>query len=133
MNNNDILKGIINEERFDSSLYMREALLFKNKIIAGNSISEIFREFATDESVHIKMLLSIYNKKITFKTRKILLYKSLRETLRMHLLRERDSIKLYEVLFNLADNLNERIIIKKIIESEKKHLSVIRKYLIKIG
>lgn len=128
--NEEILKGIINEERVDVSLYTNEAELFKNKIVGGKAISETFSRFAAEEAVHIKILLSLCKKRINVKYRKIIPFKFLRKNLRVHLVREADSVKLYEVLLNSVSGYAEKAAIKKIIENEKKHLSIIKKYLL---
>lgn len=128
--NEEILKGIINEEKVDIFLYATESELFKNKIVGGKVISEIFSNLAAEEAGHIKTLLSLCKKRINVKYRKIIPSKSLRKNLRVHLVREADSIKLYEVFLNSVFGYGEKEAIKKIIENEKKHLSIIKKYLL---
>ncbi|MEW6012607.1 MAG: ferritin family protein [Elusimicrobiota bacterium] len=128
--NEEILKGIINEEKVDVFLYATESELFKNKIVGGKAISETFSDFAAEEAEHIKTLLSLCKKRINVKYRKIIPFKSLRKNLRVHLVREADSVKLYEVFLNSVSGYEEKEAIKKIIENEKKHLSVIKKYLL---
>ncbi len=131
--NDDLIRGIINEEIYDMNLYLMEADLFSKKIIKGKLISKTFRDFAKDEATHVNILLKICRKKVKYQERKILPIKSIRKVLQIHLIRESDSIKLYEVLLNDIYNSSYKTIIKEIIENEKKHLKIIKKYLLSIG
>ncbi len=131
--NDDLIRGIINEEIYDMNLYLMEADLFSKKIIKGKLISKTFRDFAKDEATHANILLKICRKKVKYQERKILPIKSIRKVLQIHLIRESDSIKLYEVLLNDIYNSSYKTIIKEIIENEKKHLKIIKKYLLSIG
>jgi len=124
-----LIKGLINEEFFDSELYLRESELFKKKIINGEKISLVFKKFSEDENKHILILKKIYNINSNISHRKIISYKRLRNVLRMHLVREKKSIILYKKLMFLAKDKKEADIIKAIIDSEENHLLTIKKYL----
>lgn len=127
-----LIQVIANEEIADISLYKNEAVLFAKKIIAGKEITKVFLEFSEDEERHLKILTAISGNKIKHKIRKIPLTKSLRQTLRMHLIREADSIKLYEILLHRLTLKEDKLKIRRIIQNEQHHYDVIRKYLLKL-
>jgi len=130
MNDLELIKGIINEEFVDTELYRKEADLFEKKVIDGQRISFIFRKFSADENAHILILKKLYKlTNYTIPHRKIIEYKKIRNVLRMHLIRETSSIKLYEKMLANANSLKEKRYIEAILESEKNHLLTIKKYL----
>lgn len=123
-----LIEGIVNEEWTDISLYTAESHLFKEKIIGGDRISETFINFAADENRHIEILLKLFPG-ISFKKRKIFPYQSLRKNLRLHLIREQESIFLYQELSKLLKGNKEAEIISQIIKNEETHLKRIKRYL----
>jgi|YNPMSStandDraft_2_1061718.scaffolds.fasta_scaffold00422_10 hypothetical protein len=130
MNDLELIKGIINEKFVDTELYRKEADLFEKKVIDGQRISFIFRKFSADENAHILILKKLYKlNNYTIPHRKIIEYKKIRNVLRMHLIRETSSIKLYKKMLTNASGLKEKRYIEAILDSEKNNLITIKKYL----
>lgn len=127
------IKGLINEEYADYSLYHNEADLFKNKIVGGEKIAEIFINFSFDEIRHIEKLRKIFDIADKPLRRKIPMIRSLRETLRRHLERESIALKEYRALKTLLNDENKVKMIDEIIADEEKHYSTIKKYLLFLG
>lgn len=128
----DYIKGLINEEYADYSIYESEAELFKNKIVNGSSISNIFLKFANDELKHVNKLKQIFDLNMVPEKRIIPKMNSLRETLRMHLMRESEAIKAYNDIIKECKDKNIREVLSQIITDEEKHYREIKKYLLLI-
>lgn len=126
-----LIKGIINEEYADYFLYKNESELFARKIVDGKKISDVFSAFALDEIKHAQRIMQIFGITEKSRVRKIPPFKSLREVLRRHLLRELESVKLYNKLKLSAIDDNYKVkVIDDIIKEEERHYEIIRKYLL---
>ncbi|MCX7905162.1 MAG: ferritin-like domain-containing protein [Elusimicrobiales bacterium] len=132
--NNEFLQGLINEEFADYYIYKYEAEHFYNKILNGKEISNVFLEFSKDEIRHIERINKIFKTEIHPVKRIIPKIKNLRETLKMHIVREGKAIKIYKAIKELLlvyDNLDVDIL-DEIISEEEKHYNLVKKYLLLI-
>lgn len=127
-----LINGVINEELIDVELYIRESIVFKEKIIGGSRIAEKFKSFANDEKNHVRALQLIFKIEKIREPRVLPEYKSIRNVLRIHLIREEESIRLYK---NIISNLTESKhieMIKEILKQEEEHYKDIKNYLLKL-
>ncbi|MBI4656328.1 MAG: hypothetical protein HY746_06230 [Elusimicrobia bacterium] len=128
MNYEELTKGLANEEATDVLMYEKEAALFQEKIIGGEKISDKFRIFAREEASHLEFMSELLPQ-IKPEPRIIETGKSLRKTLRIHIERETESIKIYNDLLKFPLKSNQVLLIKGIISQEQNHLDTMIKYL----
>lgn len=126
------INAIINEELIDIELYLREAVVFKEKIIGGDRIADKFRKFAEDEWHHLRILKIIFNIENIEKPRVLPQYKRIRNVLRIHLVREKESINLYKDILSKLTEPKHREIISEINKQELEHYNSIKNYLLKL-
>ncbi|MEF3281030.1 MAG: hypothetical protein K6357_08730 [Elusimicrobiota bacterium] len=129
----DLIKSIIDSEIIDVNLYMKEAELFKNKIVNGEHIHDIFINFAKEETLHISALKIILKEEYKHNNFEVKVSNSLRKTLRVHLMREGESIRVYENLITKIGNDKYKETISEIIFQENWHYKTMKKYLLSIG
>ncbi|MCX7641351.1 MAG: ferritin-like domain-containing protein [Elusimicrobiales bacterium] len=132
---NEFIQGLINEEFADYYIYKYEAEHFYNKILKGKEISEVFLEFSKDEIRHIERINKIFGTEIRPVKRIIPKITSLRETLKIHIIREGKAVKMYKAIKELLlvyDNLDIDIL-DEIISEEEKHYNLVKKYLLLIN
>jgi|SRR3989339_900481 len=132
MNTNELgqlITSMSNEEAADVSLYTKEAELFGSKIINGKKIAAEFLRLAGEEMVHREALRKIYPLPEMESSRTIQPGDSLRKALAIHIVRENDAIKIYNLLLGRPEIAPEhRLMIKGIIYEEMQHIGILEKY-----
>ncbi len=128
----EYIYGLVNEEYSDYSLYKKESELFRNKIVNGKNIADVFKAFGSDEVRHAEKLIASFKIVKRPKIREILTSHSLRQTLRRHLIREKEAIEAYRRLKVMFLGSDIESVINDILSDEEKHYETIRKYLLLI-
>lgn len=124
----ELLKYAFEMEYTDTFLYLKEAEMFKRKIIDGEKLANIFEKFSQMELRHADSLA----KKIIelggeakWDFRPIEVSTSLRETLKRHLENEYKTYQLYEEIIVINKDLDFKLILQGIQRNEKEHLKKI--------
>jgi len=127
----EILQKVLEFEYTDMFVYNAEAELFKKKIRDSENLIKMYKNFAMDELTHADI---ISQKIISFKVNprweyKIVnISKSVHETLKKHIERELQAIKIYTDLLTNIEDRKFKIVIKGIISNEKEHLEHLTKF-----
>lgn len=119
-------------EYTEAFLYVKEANLFKDKIINGESMSDIFNQFSGMELVHADLLadkIRTLGKVASWDFQEINIPDSLNDVLKLHVERETQMYKFYQDLIKINDDKHFEIILKGIANEEKLHLETALKYL----
>lgn len=120
-----LLNTAFEDEYSDTFLYLREAELFRRKIVAGERLESIFKEFSAMELRHadrVAAKIIELGGKPRWEFKPLETSTSLREILQKHLVRETNAVHGYTTLIGLARGTDFEIILKGIREDEKEHL-----------
>jgi rubrerythrin len=126
-----ILQKILEFEYTDMFVYNSEAELFKKKIKNSENLVKMYKNFAMDELTHADI---ISQKIVSLKGTPLWEYKivtisnSVHETIRNHIEREVQSIRIYTDLLNKTEDRKFKVVIKGIISNEKEHLEHLTKF-----
>ena len=126
-----ILQKILEFEYTDMFVYNSEAELFKKKIKDNENLVKMYKNFAMDELTHADI---ISQKIVSLKGTPLWEYKivtisnSVHETIRNHIEREVQSIRIYTDLLNKTEDRKFKVVIKGIISNEKEHLEHLTKF-----
>jgi rubrerythrin len=126
-----ILQKILEFEYTDMFVYNSEAELFKKKIKNSKNLVKMYKNFAMDELTHADI---ISQKIVSLKGTPLWEYKivtisnSVHETIRNHIEREVQSIRIYTDLLNKTEDRKFKVVIKGIISNEKEHLEHLTKF-----
>jgi rubrerythrin len=126
-----ILQKILEFEYIDMFVYNSEAELFKKKIKNSENLVKMYKNFAMDELTHADI---ISQKIVSLKGTPLWEYKivtisnSVHETIRNHIEREVQSIRIYTDLLNKTEDRKFKVFIKGIISNEKEHFEHLTKF-----
>ncbi|MCX7940518.1 MAG: ferritin-like domain-containing protein [Endomicrobia bacterium] len=126
------LQEALEFEYTDIFLYNNEAELFKKKIIDGDKIAKLYKNFALDEITHADIISKqIINIKGTpvWEYKNIPVSKSIRESLRSHLDREVSAYRNYTYLIEQVEDRELKVLLKGIRENENEHIKQITDFL----
>ena len=121
-----LLNEAFEKEYNDVFLYLREANLFRKKIVSGERIGNIFESFSLMELRHADRLVSKILElggKAEWKFISLEVSASLREVLERHVISEAAAVAQYEEILAQCEDEDFKIIIKGIKEQEKEHLA----------
>jgi len=127
----EILQKILEFEYTDMFVYNSEAELFKKKIKDNENLVKMYKNFAMDELTHADI---ISQKIVSLKSTPLWEYKivtisnSVHETIRYHIEREIQAIRIYTDLLNNTEDRKFKVVIKGIISNEKEHLEHLTKF-----
>jgi rubrerythrin len=120
-----LLNLAFEKEYNDVFLYLREAELFKGKIVNGGRINEIFNGFSIMELRHADRVASHLielGAAASWVFKPLESSTSLREVLDRHVENEKKAIMLYGELVNMCEDIDFGIILKGIKSNEQEHL-----------
>ena len=121
-----MLSFAFENEYADVFLYLKEAELFKKKIVSGDRIGRIFTDFSLMELRHADRVASKLielGSKATWTFKPLEQSASLRDVLKRHLENETRLIKVYDEILALCDDVDLKITVKGIRENEKEHFA----------
>ena len=124
----ELLNAAFEREYNDVFLYLKEAELFRGKIVGGNKIGDIFESFSLMELRHADRIASKIVElggKAQWKFMPFEIAESLRIVLEKHAVYEHKAISLFEEILALCGDSDSRLIIKGIKQEEKEHLDKI--------
>ena len=128
----ETLQKVLEFEYTDMFVYNAEAELFKKKIKDSANLVKMYKNFAMDELTHADI---ISQKILSFKDNPRWEYKivkisnSVHETLKKHIEREIQAIRIYTDLLRSIEDRKFKVVIKGIISNEKEHLEHLNKFL----
>jgi rubrerythrin len=129
----DLLQKALIMEIEDVFLYLREAQLFRRKLVAGERLAQAFVEFALNEMRHVDLLVGYLARLGQVLAPEFTVppaSRSLRRTLAFHEEREVDACALYSRLISLDEERSEHWgVFDAIREEEETHLARIRRVL----
>ncbi|MCB4792873.1 MAG: ferritin-like domain-containing protein [Elusimicrobia bacterium] len=131
----NLLHDALEKEYNDAFLYLKEAEIFKKKIVGGDKLSIVFENFSKEEFRHadrVAMKIIELGSKADYNFRPVAIEPSLRDTLRSHTEKETQAYFVYGRLIELCDDTDFNIILKGIRENEKEHLDKITHILKKL-
>jgi rubrerythrin len=120
-----LLSLAFDKEYNDVFLYLKEAEMFREKIVEGESIGKIFEHFSLMELRHADILAS---KIIGFGAKAKWVFMpleksgSLRDVLQRHVLNETNAVRLFDEILENCSDVDFKITLKGIREDEKEHL-----------
>ena len=123
-----LLNTAFEKEYEDVFLYLREAELFRKKIVDGERLGDIFEDYSIMELHHADRISS---KMIEFSCRTVWKFKpleiscSLTHILEKHVENEHSAIKVFNDILEERIDANFKLMIMGIREEEKKHLDKI--------
>ncbi len=126
-----VLQEILEFEYTDLFVYNAEAELFKKKIKNGENLVKMYKNFAMDELTHADVISQkiISLKGVPrWKYKLIEISKYVHETLKNHIERELQAIRIYTNLLSQIEDREFKITIKGIISNEKDHLIHLTKF-----
>lgn len=132
----ELLSTAFEMEQNDVFIYLREADLFKRKVVKGEKLSQIFKAFSDMELRHADIVASKLielGHKPSWSFKKIEIDDSLRTALKKHQQNETKMYQIYSKVYDLCDDNNFKVVVKGIRENEKEHLEKINRILNKIG
>lgn len=119
-----LLNTAFEKEYNDVFLYLKEAELFRKKLVDGEVIGKVFETFSVEELRHADRIAA---KLIELGERPEWIFgslepsASLREVLKQHLASETKAVRYCEELIDVCDDADFKIILKGIREDEKEH------------
>jgi len=119
----------------DVFLYLREAALFRRKIVDGERIAAAFEKFSQMELRHadrVSMKILEMGKIPRWEFKPLETEPSLHKVLQKHMSEEFAAYNLYGKLIEAADDHDFKIVLKGIREDEKEHLVKMRELLKKL-
>jgi len=126
----EILQKILEFEYTDMFVYNSEAELFKKKIKNSENLVKMYKNFAIDELTHadiISQRIIFLNGSPRWEYKIVSVSNSVHETLRYHIEREIQAIRVYTDLLNNTEDRKFKVVIKGIISNEKEHLKHLTK------
>lgn len=120
-----LLNNAFENEYNDVFLYLKEAAFFREKIVAGEKLGELFEAFSLMELRHAdRMAAKIIElgEKPEWVFRPFEAPGSLRDVLERHAVSEAAAIRLVDELLTLCTDRDFKLILKGIREDEKEHL-----------
>lgn len=143
MNNNntdkpryrELLEKVFQMEHYETLLYLREADLFVKKIIGGDKLGDVFKEFSSMELKHadrIAVKLLELGASPVWEFKPLENESSLHAVLSRHLKNEAASYEAYDELVALTDDADFKLCLKGIRAEEKEHLEKISHILRKL-
>ena len=130
-----LLNSAFEKEYNDVFLYLREAELFKKKIVLGEKIERIFSDFSAMELRHADRVASKLielGAKPKWVFRPLEGSNSLREVLERHVVSEMAAIHIYNDIISICTDYDFKIILKGIRENEEEHLAKVSRFLKKL-
>ncbi|HCJ67311.1 MAG TPA: hypothetical protein DHV62_08330 [Elusimicrobia bacterium] len=131
----ELLNLAFEMEYVDVFLYLKEAGMFKKKIVAGEKLAKIFEEFSQMELIHadrLAMKIIELGGKAHWTFRTLEPSSSLREVLKKHLESETKAYHLYSEIIKITEELDFNLILKGIREDEKEHIEKVTDILKKL-
>jgi bacterioferritin len=126
----EILQKILEFEYTDMFVYNSEAEFFKKKIKNSENLVKMYKNFAIDELTHadiISQRIIFLNGFPRWEYKIVSVSNSVHETLRYHIEREIQAIRIYTDLLNNTEDRKFKVVIKGIISNEKEHLEHLTK------
>jgi bacterioferritin len=126
----EILQKILEFEYTDMFVYNSEAELFKKKIKNSENLVKMYKNFAIDELTHadiISQRIIFLNGSPRWEYKIVSVSNSVHETLRYHIEREIQAIRVYTDLLNNTEDRKFKVVIKEIISNEKEHIKHLTK------
>ncbi len=120
-----LLSSAFEDEYADVFLYLKEADLFKKKIVNGERLADLFEGFSAQELRHadrLAMKMLEMGRSPAWSFRLLPVKSSLNEALRDHVARETNCFHLYNEILKVNDDPDFELIIKGIRDNEKEHL-----------
>jgi rubrerythrin len=121
--------GVENSELF---LYLREASIFKGKVIGGVDLGMLFEKFSQMELRHadrLAMKIIALGGKVVLHFPSLETAGSAAEILKKHLDHEKDAYEFYSQVIELADDPDFELIVRGIRDDEKEHADTIARLL----
>lgn len=131
----ELLNSAFEMEYADVFLYLKEAGMFKKKIVAGEKLAKIFEEFSQMElrhADHLAMKIIELGGEARWNFRPLEVSSSLREVLRKHLEDETKAYQLYGEIITINEEPDFKLILQGIRGNEKEHLEKVADLLKKI-
>jgi bacterioferritin len=126
----ETLQKILEFEYTDMFVYNSEAELFKKKIKNSENLVKMYKNFAIDELTHadiISQRILFLNGSPRWEYKIVSVSNSVHETLRYHIEREIQAIRIYTDLLNNTEDRKFKVVIKGIFSNEKEHLEHLTK------
>ncbi len=130
-----LLNIAFENEYNDVFLYLKEADLFRKKMVSGDKIGGIFNDFSVMELRHadrLAMKMIELGVKAEWVFKPLEPSNSIREVLENHVKIEANSVKYYDEMLKVCEDKDFIITIKGIREDEKEHLEKVSHILKKI-